>query len=657
MRILILLISNRIKIFLVILICFNGYVFPQWVNNPSLNTIVVVDGVKPINITSIEDLKGGAFIFWEDNKNGLQNDILFSHLDGNGKVSFRADGKKVSELSGTKTNPVTAANLPNTAVVVWKDYTRSRTGNLFAQKVFGNGNVFWNKNGIQISSAFPDIYDYSVASDDKGFVYIAYMVKVDTGGSNYQLKYQKLDSNGKLLYLMDANNVYTSPFRKISSSIIADDKGGAFVFWLETEKSKTNILCQHIDSTGKPLLGKKPMVISNPQHSVITYSVKKTDLSSIYIAWQIQKTEKEIYHQLVTITGKANWPAGGKLATTQKGNKSNPQVLAADSTLILSWTNELNENKDIYLQKYTTKGAPRWKEDVAVIKQKYDQFGQKLLSDGKAGAIISWVDKRKISSRPNVYAQRISAAGRIMWDSAGVVIASHENTEKSYQSLISDLRGGAIAVFKENREGRNGIYAQKVFNTGTYISQIIGLNASLTGESVKISWYSANEASETLYDIEKSIISESGSSPWSVIGTLNSNGVSSAKYYEFFDNMKSSGTVYYRIVQKDNAGSIQPSDVVKIDLLTSSEKIVVGQNSPNPFTDETSIPFYMPYPGYVKIEFYNSHVEKIQETDSKYYMTGENKIPFTGKGLQAGIYFFRFTCGDFVDVKKMIVTK
>src|ERR1035437_1026282 len=108
--------------------------YSQWVNNPALNTKIVIGASKPINISSVEDLKGGAFIFWEDNKSGFQNDIYFVHMDGNGKVSFRTDGKKVSELNGNKVQPVVTSNLPNTAVVVWKDFTRSKSGNLFAQR-------------------------------------------------------------------------------------------------------------------------------------------------------------------------------------------------------------------------------------------------------------------------------------------------------------------------------------------------------------------------------------------------------------------------------------------------------------------------------------------------------------------------------------------
>src|ERR1035437_469506 len=120
-------------IFGLVLISFSP-LFSQWVNNPALNTEIVIGASKPINISSVEDLKGGAFIFWEDNKSTFQNDIFFVHMDGNGKVSFRTDGKKVSELNGNKVQPVVTSNLPNTAVVVWKDFTRSKSGNLFAQR-------------------------------------------------------------------------------------------------------------------------------------------------------------------------------------------------------------------------------------------------------------------------------------------------------------------------------------------------------------------------------------------------------------------------------------------------------------------------------------------------------------------------------------------
>jgi hypothetical protein len=629
----------------------------QWVNNPALNTKLVVDGSKPINISSVEDLKGGAFIFWEDNKSGFQNEIFFIHMDGNGKVSFHADGKKISELTGDKFSPAVSQNLPNTAVVVWKDYSNSKNGNLFAQRVFTNGNLLWEKRGVQVTPDYPEVIDYSVCSDKNGNVYISYVAKADEFGSGYKLILQKLNVNGQFEDDINGILVDNSLSRKNTSNIIADNEGGAFLFWLENQNNKSILFAQHIDSTGKLLWGKTAIALSNSNQTVLSYSVQKSDFSAIYLAWQIQKSEKEIYHQLLSFNGKMLWGQGGKIATNKKGNKTNPQVLTADSTIILSWTNEINKDKDIFIQKFNIKGMHRWKDDVAVIQLPRDQFGQKILSDGKGGAIVAWIDKRLESVRPDIYAQRISSAGKQLWGSLGIAIASHNNSEKSYPSIISDLRGGVVAIFKEIRESKGEIYAQKIFNTGTYVSQIIGLNAVLNGDSVKVSWYSANESFGTNYDIERTVQTENGSSQWSVKGNIKSGNLSSTKYYEFLDRPNEPGTLFYRVVQKDNLGNIQPSDVARVEFFESKGKISLGQNSPDPFSDATTILFYLSEPTWIKFEFFNSHIEMIKELDRQIYPKGENKIVFSGKDLPVGVYFYRVQSDDFVEVRKMVLTR
>src|ERR1035437_8529947 len=552
----------------------------QWVNNPALNTKLVIDGVKPINISSVEDLKGGAFIFWEDNKSGFQNEIFFIHMDGNGKVSFNADGKKISDQTGDKFTPAVSQNLPNTAVVVWKDYSISKNGNLFVQRVYTNGNLLWQAKGVQVTPDYPDVIDYAVCSDNMGNVYISYIAKSDEFGSSYKLILQKINVNGKLQDNINGILVDDSFARKNISNVIADNEGGAFLFWLENQNNRTILFAQHVDSSGKQL-----------------------------------------------------WGQGGKIATTKKGSKTNPQVLTADSTIILSWTNEINKDKDIFVQKFNIKGIHRWKEDIAVVQLPRDQFGQKLLSDGKGGAIVSWIDKRQESIRADVYAQRISSSGKQLWGPLGIAIASHNNSEKSYPSIVSDLRGGGIAIFKEIRESKGEIYAQKIFNTGTYVSQIIGLNAVLNGDSVKVSWYSANESKGTNYDIERTVQTDNGTSQWSVVGNIKSVVIRGARYYEFLDHPNELGTLYYRIIQKDNLGNIQPSDVAKVEFFESKGKISLGQNSPNPFTDETTILFYLSEPSWIKFEFFNSHIELIKEIDRQKYPKGENKIVFSGKDL------------------------
>ena len=83
--------------------------------------------------------------------------------------------------------------------------------------------------------------------------------------------------------------------------------------------------------------------------------------------------------------------------------------------------------------------------------------------------------------------------------------------------LISDTKGGAVAIFREKRSNDAAIYAQKIFNTGTYISQILGLKTELVGDSVKIIWYSANVTPDSYYEIEQSVFSDTGLSDSSIL--------------------------------------------------------------------------------------------------------------------------------------------
>jgi hypothetical protein len=658
------------------LLCYSN-TFAQWINNPTLNTELVNDASDPINILSVRDLSGGAFVFWQDNRNGFQNEIYFVRLDGDGKVNqytgqtnqsvgqtgIKPDERKITNLAGSEENPVCSNEISNSAIVLWTDYTYSKIGNLFAQRILGNGNLGWSERGVQITNTGDEISGYSVRSDNSGSSFVSYVSKNMDMNASYSIEIQKISLDGKFLFDQNSVTVYKSRNRKSMTTIVPDNEGGAYVFWIETQNSKSIIMGQHINQDGE--LGwqgtnstqpDRPLEVSSNTHNVTTYIAKRANNKSIYIAWQIQKGSKDVYHQLIDNTGKILWGRGGKQITLMKGNQYNPQAICSDSTIILSWTNEQSNNADIYIQKYTLTGKPLWnKMGIPVIRYRGEQFGQHLVSDGKSGAILSWMDRRDVSALANIYAQRVNSKGAIVWDSLGVPVAMNHNTPKSYLSLIADDAGGAVVIFKNSRNGKNEIYGQKIFSTGEYISQIENLSAKLTGDSIKISWNSGNGQNQDKYDVERAVQTQDGNIEWRVIGTISSLNSTTAPHYEYFDLPTITGTLYYRITQTDSKGNSQKSDISRINYFGNSPEIIVTQNVPNPFVDSTVVSFYLPRPAFVEIDFFNDHVEKVSELD-KSFPAGESSITFYSKGLKPGIYFYRLKVDNFVDVKKMIIT-
>ena len=641
-------------IFLILVIAATSETFAQWVNNPAENTRVVFDMAKPVNISSVEDRSGGAFIFWEDNLTGLQSEIRFMHIDSNGNISFRADGKRISEKTGNQNNPVAVSAGKNTAVVAWRDYSLNSAGDLIMQKVKANGNILWNPQGVKINSFKKEINDYSLCSNGKSETFIAYVDKEPGKIFNSRLLLQKISSSGEFLFDSLGITVSASLKSKLIPSVISDDSGGVYLFWIESTGGKGNIFIQHYSRYGRSLWGKDPLMVTDNSLNVITFSAVQSN-ADVYIAYQVLRKNKTIYHQLIDINGKMLWGKNGRICSDIKSIQSNPQMIASSSDLILSWTSEKNKDRDIYIQKYDRDGNPLWKASgFPVIKMHGDQFGQKLISDDHNGAIVTWLDRRTSSVTGNIYSQRISSQGKRMWDSTGIAIGSFFNTPKSYLNLLPDGRGSAIAVFKEKRDSENGIYVQKIFNTGTFVSQIIGFSASVISDSVKINWYSANEISQSYYNIERCMQSDSGNTDWMKLTTFNSDSNKSANFYEYYDKPDSPGTLYYRVILEDNAGNMQSSEISRVTFIESSDYIVVTQNNPNPFSDSTVIKFYLPEEANVKIEFFDNHIEKIDEIISR-FPAGENHVTFSAYSRQPGIYFYKFECGDFVEVKKMVL--
>ena len=81
---------------------------------------------------------------------------------------------------------------------------------------------------------------------------------------------------------------------------------------------------------------------------------------------------------------------------------------------------------------------------------------------GKAAQSYHGLTGDDKSALADIYAQRVNSNGAIVWDSLGVAVALNHNTPKSYLSLIADDAGGAVVIFKNNRNNKNKIYGQKI---------------------------------------------------------------------------------------------------------------------------------------------------------------------------------------------------
>lgn len=124
---------------------------------------------------------------------------------------------------------------------------------------------------------------------------------------------------------------------------------------------------------------------------------------------------------------------------------------------------------DIYAQRITAAGVLLWTSNgVPICTTAGRQHVPKIISDNNGGAIITWSDERNSATNlSDIYAQHINTSGVVLWATNGVSICSKVNFQDN-PALASDGNGGAIITWEDKRNGTDyNIFAQSINATGT----------------------------------------------------------------------------------------------------------------------------------------------------------------------------------------------
>lgn len=81
------------------------------------------------------------------------------------------------------------------------------------------------------------------------------------------------------------------------------------------------------------------------------------------------------------------------------------------------------------------------------------------------------------------------------------------------------------------------------------------------------------------------------------------------------------------------------------------------QNYPNPFNPITLIKYQIPIPGKVRIVLYNILGKEVMVLVDKYHEAGVFEYKLNGLNLASGLYFYKFTSGNYSELKKMVLIK
>lgn len=180
-----------------------------------------------------------------------------------------------------------------------------------------------------------------------------------------------------------------------------------------------------------------------------------------------------IYLILLLICGQSttnsDWDPKNNLPVCVAENEQFFPVLTFDGNkgVIVTWRDGRNGNYDIYAQRIDIDGNIVWTPDgIPVCDQAASQSAPTIVTDMKGGAIIVWGDTRNGSQ--DSFAQRVDANGTKMWEADGVSVCIEPTLQDDF-TAISDGNGGVIVVWEDWRSGNQDIYIQKISSEGKAI--------------------------------------------------------------------------------------------------------------------------------------------------------------------------------------------
>jgi hypothetical protein len=277
--------------------------------------------------------------------------------------------------------------------------------------------------------------------------------------------------------------------RPIAPEITADGSGGAIIVWSAEKGARV----QRVDTQGNCLWGSEGRQIYSYSKHPVGPLAAGDDNGGAIIAWTDKyPTSKDIprwgvHAQRLDSQGNAAWPEGGIFVTAGPFDVNHGQLEMITESLIelindgaggaiLLWYNELQIDNSwqttVHAQRINADGGCLWGEQgIQLCDTSPDPRWAKLISDDSGGAVVVWEDNRGPDT--DIYAQRVSSAGRLLWPDTGIPVANASNAQLSPQ-IISDGLGSFILVWVQSpgtsyHVGDADIYAQKINANGDFL--------------------------------------------------------------------------------------------------------------------------------------------------------------------------------------------
>jgi hypothetical protein len=229
-----------------------------------------------------------------------------------------------------------------------------------------------------------------------------------------------------------------------ASAIVSDGAGGVIVAWSELRASDYDVYARRIDANGNMLWTSDGVAVCTAPLQQQEVQMVSDGAGGAIIAWRdFRAAQDDVYAQRVSSTGAMMWAANGVAICTNVSTQAGVGMVSDGAAgAIITWQDARAGNWDIYARRINAAGNPQWNADGNVVCALISsQVGPVPIADGSGGVIIGWNDFRNTDI--DIYAQRLNSSGAAQWTANGVSIFGPPGNEGALAG-VSDGAGGAL---------------------------------------------------------------------------------------------------------------------------------------------------------------------------------------------------------------------
>ena len=534
----------------------------------------------------------------------------------------------------------------------------------------------WHTDGLPVATIAGEQQAVVATTDGSGGAIVAFTNFV--GGVGFHVYAQRVGPTGTRMWTNPGVSLSTATGNQGGTALLADGASGIFAVWVETRPGTgADIYAQRLNSSGVPQWLADGVPICSVAGEQTVPHIAKDGAGGAIVSWMDRRggATYDLYAQRVNAAGVVQWAAGGVSICTATNNQFSP-VLTPDglSGAVVAWSDNRSGglNYGIYAQRVNAAGAVQWTADGVELATSAGNQIPQIVSDGAAGAIVTWSDYA------NTYVQRITSVGTLSWIATGVVLSATAGL--SSPVIVADGAGGAIVSWADTRDGSSHIYGQRINSAGSvqWLSPTaIGGTTAPGGQSdpqlvtdgaggAIVTWADLRNGVDT--DIYSQRVNASGAVQWTAGGVPMCTATNTQDY----PVIAIDGAAGAFVVWNDNRSlsyRVYAQRVVASGLITTAvstripaSPVSVGNNYPNPFSAHTSVDVVLGHDSAVTIEVFDVAGRRVRSLDAGRLEAGASQLTFDafddrGHALPSGVYFYRVHANDATVTRKILIAR